>query len=278
MKEIAHIADVVEFRTWAKQQSYGSDSLKNDLKAAIDEEEYTEKVSQDVLGEIQDRQLMLRDDYPFDFDGDRLQFKGTSRSSYLFCLGLSLLPPELIENEQRCEQFETITMKAASQFFGGESMRIGAPWRSEQTPEYSVLLDRVVALIPDLGKRFRDEAPDGGDGGCDVLVVKSFADKKFPRFVALGNCATGRTDWKRKGREREPRFFWSFFSHDHRSTLITFFAVPFIMSEEWRLSKSSESTITFDRSRICEHAPDSTDAAAAWLDSTREAALAVPFN
>lgn len=278
MKEITHIADVVEFRTWANQQAYGSNALKKDLKAAIDEEDYTEKIPEDVLSEIQDRQQILGDAYPFEFDGDRLQVRGTSRSSYLFCLGLSLLPPELIENEQRCEQFETIAMRAASGFFGGKAMRIGAPWRSEETPDYGALLDRVVVLIPDLGKRLRDAAPDGGDAGWDVLVVKAFADRKFPRFVALGNCATGRSDWKRKGREREPRFFWSFFSHDHRSAFITFFVVPFVMNEEWRLSKSSESQITFDRFRLCEHAPNSSEDAAAWLDSTREAALAVPFN
>jgi hypothetical protein len=278
MKDISYIADVVEFRTWAKQQAYDTSTITKDLKAAIDPEEYSENIPEDIFAEIQERQQILADAYPFEFDGDNLRFRGSSRSTYLFCLGLSLLPPALIEQDQRCEQFESVAAAAASAFFNGSAMRIGAPWRTEDTPDYSTLLDRVVAMLPDLGKRLREAAPDGGDGGWDVLVVKNFADMKFPRFVALGNCATGRTDWKRKGREREPRFFWSFFTHDHRSTFITFFVVPFVMDEDWRLSKSSESQITFDRFRVCEHAPESSDGTAAWLDTTREAALAVAFN
>ena len=278
MKEIAEIADVVEFRAWAKAEPYQSALLKQDLKAAVDKEDYTDELVEEVLDEFEERQRILGNAYPFNFDGDVLSIRGNNRSTYLFCLGLSLLPPALVNQEQRCEQFETVAMRAAAGFFGGNAMRVGAPWRSALIPDYATLLDRVVDLIPDLGKRLRDAAPDGGDAGWDVLLVKSFKDERFPRFIALGNCATGRTDWKRKGREREPGFFWSFFEHVHRSTFVTFFAVPFIMNDEWRLSKSSESTITFDRYRVCEQAPESSDESGDWLGSVRDAALAVPIN
>jgi hypothetical protein len=278
MKEIPEIADAIEFRAWAKAEPYQSAVLKQELKAALDDDDYSDELVEGVLDEIEERQRILGDAYPFDFDGDILAPRGDSKSTYLFCLGLTLLPSGLVNQEQRCEQFETVAMRAASGFFGGKAIRIGAPWRSDEILDYGTLLDKVVELIPDLGKRLRDAAPEGGDAGWDVLVVKSFSDGKFPRFIALGNCATGRTDWKRKGREREPGFFWSFFEHTHRSTFITFFAVPFIMDEEWRLSKSSDSTITFDRYRICEQAPESSNDSAMWLDSVREAALAIALN
>jgi hypothetical protein len=282
MKGIAHIADTVEFRLWAagRKQPYTLDDLQDDLKAAIDPEEYFEALPQNVIDEIQERQKLLGANYPFECDGYNLRIRGNNptNATYLFCLGLSLLPSALIENEQRCIQFETIAMKAAAGFFGGQPLRIGAPWKDDKTPEYRVLLDRVVTHIPELGERTRETAPDGGDGGWDVLVVKDFADKKIPRFIALGNCATGLTNWKRKGKETESDYIWTFFAHTPRGVVITFFAVPFIMDEDTRLRKTSASNLTFDRFRICEHAPTSSEDAEAWLESTRAAALQVAFN
>ena len=280
MKEISYIADAVEFRVWAKQEPYTFNTLEDDLKAAIDQNDYLEHLPQNVMDEIQERQRILAASYPFDCDGYRVRVRAVNVNSftYLFCLALSLLPSGSIENEQRSRQFETIAMKAAAGFFGGVPLRIGAPWRNEQTPEYHVLLDRVVALIPELGKRMRDTAPDGGDGGWDVLVVKDFKDKKIPRLIVLGNCATGLTNWKRKGKETEPDYIWTFFAHTPRSVVITFFAAPHIMDDDTRLRKISSSNMTFDRFRICEHAPESPDDVADWLESMRAAALDIPFN
>ncbi len=278
MKDISDIADAVEFRTWAKEEPYTFNALEDDLKAAVDDEEYTENLPQNVMDEIQARKLLLNDKYPFECDGYKVEVRpGDARNStYIFCLGLSLLPAANIENDQRAKQFETVAMVAAAGFFGGKGLRIGAPWRTAEITTYDILLDRVVDLIPDLGKRARDVPPGGGDGGWDVLVVKSFADKRFPRLVALGNCATGRTDWKRKGKETEPEYFWEFFAHGHRSAFVTFFAVPFVMDDDAR--KRRLTSVTFDRFRICEYAPQSNDDVAGWIESVRTAALEVSLN
>ncbi|MDZ7640080.1 MAG: hypothetical protein U5J83_17820 [Bryobacterales bacterium] len=89
-----------------------------------------------------------------------------------------------------------------------------------------------------LGRRKRrTEAPGGGDAGWDVSIVKGFCDSEFPWLIALGNCATGRTDWKRKGMEVQPTLFWNFFEHQHLSVFVTFFAVPFVMDHDMRLRK-----------------------------------------
>ncbi len=246
-----------------------------------DEEEGPEKRAQDVMDEIQARQLLLNGAYPFDCDGYKIEFSApvAGASTYLFCLGLTLLPHAQISNEQRSLQFETVAMNAAKAFFGGTELRIGAPWRTEEIPTYEILLDKVAALIPNLGPRTRDAAPDGGDCGWDVLIVKGFKDKEFPRLIVLGNCATGRTDWMRKGMETAPQYFFdSSFTSGHRSVLITFFAVPFVMDDEARKRKLYDQTITFDRFRICEHAPMSPADVADWLETARAAALDVPFN
>ena len=280
MKEISYITDAVEFRVWAKREPYTFNTLEDDLKSAIDPNDYSEDLPQNVMDEIQERQRVLERSYPFECDGYRVRVKAgdVNTFTYLFCLGLTLLPPGLIENEQRSRQFETIAMKAAAGFFGGVPLRIGAPWRDAQTPDYRDLLKRVVGLIPELGRNIRDVAPDGGDGGWDVLVVKDFQDKAIPRLIALGNCATGLTNWKRKGKETEPDYIWTFFAHTPRSVIVTFFACPFVMDEDTRLRKITASNMTFDRFRICEHAPESSRDVADWVESTRAAALEIPFN
>ncbi len=283
MKEIPEIADVVEFRTWASGQPCTFSSLKEELQAALadDEEEDAEKRAQGVMDEIQARQMLLRGAYPFECDGYKVEFSppAAGPSTYIFCLGLSLLPSGQISNEQRSVQFETVAMNAAKAFFGGSELRIGAPWRTEAMPTYEVLLDKITALIPTLGPSARDAAPEGGDCGWDVLIVKGFKDENFPMLIVLGNCATGRTDWMKKGMETAPRYFFdSSFTGDHKGVLITFFAVPFVMDDDARKRKLYDQTITFDRFRICEHAPTSSEEAATWLESTRDAALQVPLN
>jgi hypothetical protein len=283
MTEIPNIADVVEFRAWASGKPCTFGSIKEELQAALadEEEEALENCAQGVIEEIQSRQMLLSAAYPFECDGYKVQFSAPAGGipTYIFCLGLSLLPHEQISNEQRAVQFETISMRAAKAFFGGSELRIGAPWRSEETPTYAILLDKITALVPNLGPRSRDAAPEGGDCGWDVLLVKGFKDNNFPRLIVLGNCATGRTDWMKKGMETAPRYFFdSSFTNDHKSVLITFLAVPFVMDDEARKRKLYHDTITFDRFRICEHAPISPADVALWLESTRMAALEIPLS
>jgi hypothetical protein len=82
----------------------------------------------------------------------------------------------------------------------------------------------------------------------------------------------------KKGMETAPGYFFDSFTQDHRSVLVTFFAVPFVMDDESRLRKLYGQTVTFDRFRICEHAPTSSKDITAWLESARAAALEVPFS
>jgi len=282
MKRIEEIADIVELKTWASGNPASVSSIKGELEAVLDDESQqdSEGLAQIVIEEFLRRQHLLGEAYPFDCDGYKLDVnhQAPHETTYLFCLALSYLPASEIENEQRAQQFEGIVKVAAAQFFGGAALRIGAPWQSEEFPTYADLLNRVVDMIPNLGGKLKETAPGGGDAGWDILVVKSFKDEMYPRFIALGNCATGRHDWKRKGMEVQPTLWWSYFQHDHRSVHITFFAVPFAMDEDARLRKLSPSNLTFDRFRICEFAPASVSGAAAWVTHQRANALNIALG
>ena len=283
MKPVDEIADIVELQLWAGNKPLTLSALEEQLKSALSEEDKAEAelTAQNVLDEFMNRQKMLGLAYPFKTDGFKLELSHASptTTTYLFCLALSLLPASEIENDQRSIQFETVVMNAAAKIFGGYGLRIGAPWRSAEVPDYEILLDKVIELIPNLGGKMKTAAPGGGDAGWDVLIVKNFCDNLIPRFVALGNCATGRTDWKRKGMETQPALFWSFFQSEHRSVFVTFIAVPFAMDEDARLRKLSSTSLTLDRFRICEHAPETPIAdTALWLEGQRDNALEIPLN
>jgi len=283
MMEIARIADVIELRVWASGKPYTFSSIKEELQSAMgdDEEDAPEDSAQLVMDEIQGRQMLLNGAYPYDCDGYKVEFKTpqAGTSTYVFCLGLSLLPADQISNEQREVQFETIAMSAAKAFFGGDELRIGAPWKTAEIKSYKDLLDKVTELIPNLGPCSREAAPEGGDCGWDVLIVKGFGDNNFPRLVILGNCATGRTDWMKKGMETAAAYFFeSSFTSSHRSVIITFFAVPFILDDEMRMRKLYGQTITFDRFRICENSPISPIDVKPWLESMRTIALNIPLS
>jgi len=282
MKPVGEIADVVEIQTWAANKTYTISGLKEDLEALLgnDADGYEpERHAQEIFDELATRAQTLGDAYPFEFDGYTLRLHNPEQgSSYLFCLGLSLLKAEGITQNIRNVEFETLVMRAAQKYFGGQAVRIGAPWKTTGVPTYPALLKTVSDLIPELGQPTRTKAPHGGDGGWDVVIVKNFGDRTFPRLVALGNCATGKTDWRKKGAETLQTYFWSFFSHTHRSVCITFLAAPFVMDQDDRLRKSDSTTLTFDRLRICEHAADASQPVREWLEANKEQLLALPLT
>jgi hypothetical protein len=178
----------------------------------------------------------------------------------------------------RTKEFESIVTGAAEAYFCGTAVRIGSPWKNREITDYKQLLQLVSDLIPDLGTPMRDVAPGGGDGGWDVVVVNNFRDREFSRIIALGNCATGR-NWLTKGRETEPGFFWDSFSRppERRNACLTFLAVPFLMTEDQKVRKQARDSISFDRIRICEKVPATSDAVMQWLEEHRADALDVPL-
>lgn len=278
---VHEICDVFEIQTWAAGERSTISKLKENLEALLVDVNNleAETLAQEVFDEIGKRVQRLGPAYPFDSDGNSLWANTLANegSSYLFCVSLSVLRTG-ITNPIRTVEFETLVMQAAQAYFGGSAIRIGAPWQTPQVPDYETLLHSVVDLIPELGPPTRTAAPAGGDGGWDVLIVKNFHDREFPRLIALGNCATGRTDWLRKGSESKPTYFWSFFTREHRSVCITFFAAPFLMEEDDRLRKIDATTLTFDRLRICQNAPHVAPTAARWLNENRDNLLNIPLT
>lgn len=277
---IPEIADIVELQAWATDRPYSISALKEELEAALpqDEQANAERLAREAFEEMSERARLLDSAYPFTHDGVTLAPNShETGSSYLFCLGLTWF--EDITLRLRTSEFEAVVKAAAESYFRGKAIRIGAPWANGEITSYEALLNMVSDLIPDLGPPVQKEAPGGGDAGWDVVVVNNFSDEKFSRIIALGNCATGRTNWRSKGLETQPTLFWSFFTRPPHSynVCLTFIAVPFLMTEGDKLRKAGQTCITFDRVRICEHAPSASSHAMQWLGSKKQAALDLPF-
>ncbi len=286
---ITDIADRVEFQTWAEGKVCSLSSVKEVLESGSSQEEdeinpdVDEKLfalAQQVFDEFEVRARILRSRYPFTLDGETIRpsVPALSSSPYAFCLALSLVDHSRIPLEIRCEGFETLALSAAQSFFGGEGIRIGAPWKNSRFSTYSSLLAAVARLAPELGEPTCEQAPGGGDRGWDVVVVKNFADNRTPRLIAIGNCATGQTNWREKWRETAPEYFWKCFTHQPVSARLGFFAVPFIMEDDQLSTKSDGKTIVFDRLRLCEHATALSDQAQSWLTAQGGAASEMPLR
>lgn len=276
MNTVPEIADVVELHTWAEKNTYSVSTLEEHMRAFLPAEDRNdaETLARQVYETLGERSRFLGASYPFQYDGTTLTPNhSVVNSSYLFCLGLTWLKE--INGNLRTREFEQIVKVAAETYFRGKAVRIGAPWKTKEIAAYGDLLQLVTDLIPDIGPPTRTEAPDGGDAGWDVVVVNNFADQTFSRIIALGNCATGRTDWLSKGCETQPTLFWDFFTRPPQpyNVCLTFLAVPFLMTHKDKLKKAGPGCITFDRIRLCEHAPCATTAAMKWLDSQRDKAL-----
>ncbi len=286
MANAVEVADVLELWVWSNQQTITLSDLTSWLETAVpeqsleidtadldnfDSDDGYELLAQETFEELQMRTKLLGTAYPFTCDGNRIRYVGGQEAnySYLFCLLLSHLPPAFITIEQRAAQFEGLAMRAAQSFFGGSAIRIGFPW---ETPSYADLLDRMRDLLPSLGPVILDGPVTSGDRGWDILVVKGFQDGLFPKFVALGNCATGKNDWLTKGAETTPEYLWQCFQSQRPGVYITFSAVPFNMDIDKHDRKSNRSHMTFDRHRICGLAPVLDPATSAWVQGQRPAA------
>lgn len=280
MIDIPHTTDVVEMRAWAGDESISFSQLKEELETALsmDETNRAEEYTNAIFEELERRQFLLPDSYPFTVDGNTIVPNDRKEnSSYLFCLGLTFF--EDISRQLRTVEFESIVTKAAESYFCGEAIRIGSPWKNEEITDYKDLLQLVSDRIPDIGPPTRDVAPAGGDGGWDVVVVRNFRDRAYSRIVALGNCATGKTDWLHKIRDTEPAYFWGFFTHSpqERNPCFVFSAIPFLMTDDEKRRRAGRDNLLFDRLRLCDRAPTTSNDVMDWLDEHRTVALEIPL-
>src|ERR1035441_6899463 len=94
MVGVPELADIVELQTWANERAYSVSTLEEDLRAGlpVDDREEAEAFAREVFELLGERSRLLGPAYPFTYDGTTLTpNERKNNSSYLFCLGLTLL-------------------------------------------------------------------------------------------------------------------------------------------------------------------------------------------
>lgn len=276
--DVSQVADNVELRVWANKSGIPMDSIKEEIKTLIPDEEDTDEIDDElfefvteVFDEFGYRKKYLGDNYPFDLTAQRLDIADTLlqyATTYLFCLGLSRLEPEKINQSRaiRSIEFEMVALSATKAYFNAEGVRTGAPWRTNTLQNYYDVLNQICSFVPEVKAPQKDiMAPRGGDGGWDFVVGKSFPDQHFPQLIAIGNCATGE-NFLQKGEDLTADHFFSKFLGRVRSPIIEVMAVPFILTEEHKSMKANSRRILFDRLRLALHCPTAGTDAVSWLN------------
>ncbi len=259
--------DNCEFIVWGSGKPLSISSIKEMIESESDPESDNsfDEFKNDlylraaaIIEEVDRRSGLLGDAYPFKLIGDVLEYKTEFdvKSTYLLCLGIVVQRRELQKDAGiRTLVFETISLNAAKNYFHCEGVRVGAPWKTDDLISYKQLLEQVLEFAPELGSPKREFASNGGDEGWDMFLAKPFADKMYPQFIAVGNCATGR-NFRDKGAEtRQEHFFDELFHKAPRSPVLELFSIPFIISDDDRSRKTSRLTILFDRLRLSECLP-----------------------
>src|ERR1700679_138238 len=139
MKRLDDVADIIELQGWAADQPYSESSLQEDLEAGWpdDDDMGPETLAREIFEVLTTRASVLADAYPFSCDGAVLRPRPVRKddSSYLFCLGLNHFASD-VDLDLRTREFEDIVKSAAENYFGGEAVRIGAPWATGEITDY----------------------------------------------------------------------------------------------------------------------------------------------
>lgn len=271
------LADRAELRAWATRWPVTLSAAKEEAETEDEDPGLEEKSlffqrGNDALDEAEWRARTLGDLYPFILGEESLRYREETpaASTYLFCLALSVLPSGLIDEAMRSPEFELVALEAARSYFGAEAVYTGAKWHGQGFDTYGDVLRAVRRLAFEVGEPQMENAELGGDGGWDIFAARPFRDAHWPRMIAMGNCATSKTDWTRKGDDKSLRSFWTTrFQFTPSCPTLKFLSVPFVCDDLTRLETVGDDRVFFDRMRLSEWAPEASPAVAGWLAACR---------
>lgn len=273
-KAVAELADQLECLVLANREGVSKSTLRESLESAYSgvepwdsEDDTYEDNAELVFQEIELRRRLLGEKYPFTLRNQNVVHLDEVEKglAYLLCLGLSVLPPEQIDNDTRTRFFESTVLSSLSTWVGGKGVRVGFP----QDEPYEDCLKLVAGMVAGIGDFARDARPGGsGDAGWDVIHCVGFPDRRVPELLFMVNCATGRRDYIAKGQESGPVLFWDSFDYQPSgSVLVQALAVPFVMSYDELRRKVGNSNIIFDRFRVALAGDKCTDGTRNWVFS-----------
>lgn len=136
----------------------------------------------EVAFELQRRLQAAADAYPFNFDGVRLELKGTAEQypSYVFCLCVSTFKWENKKGAKAfpARMFEHLSSFAAKNFLQGDSIRFAAPREDGFPSEFRVAIDELCRRVGEGAGMKAKKLKAGQDDTLDVVAWRDFPDKR----------------------------------------------------------------------------------------------------
>ena len=165
----------------------------------------TEMQVAEVFREIQRRQKISGDSYPFDVSDGTLRLKRRPKRflAYIFCL--------LVSDREYWQPgdtspilFEHLAGEALRRYLAGDVVRFGAPRDTMAGPiaEAASQLARALGVRRYDTSRFHLEDTDQ-DRGLDVAAWKNFPDGYTSRVKIFTQCATGE-NWREEAKKGQP--------------------------------------------------------------------------
>jgi hypothetical protein len=213
-----------------------------------------------VVAEVARRVRLLREGYPFEFDGQRqaLRYSGSRTLVYEFCLAVAQAP-SLSEGQfaRLPREFERLTGEIVQAFLGDGARWYRAAWPpdGDRPSTFRGVIDDLNSRTGEWWWRAINERPDPDpknvkDGGLDLVVWKYPEDGRAGGITLIGQCACG-NDWPTKTSDLRIENHAQWIPHPTTGGQIRFLAMPFHVGDDlhW-MDKSMEAAVIFDRVRL----------------------------
>ena len=228
------------------------------LDDAVEKEgEELERIADDAIEQLEQREQYLDDQYPFTIDGILKAKPGASETAYAF---LATVTSFNWTNEHSPENaaslFEYLSATALVRYLGGRhtvcSYDFGFPRRNSPPAFYDAVQELCEHMGEGLGcKAARSETADVKDDKLDLVAWIPFRDCRPNQFSVFGQCATG-ANWRDKINELQPIDFckrW-LIEQPAMNPSLAFFVPRHIKEDHWPIATNGDRRLVFDRLRI----------------------------
>jgi len=250
----SEFADLIELSIIAQPRSPHS---FNRILESLPDYIYTDEITIGLaLGEMRRRSLLLLDKYPFDVTDARV-LPTVSSSAYRFLLGTSFQAcfnnSYSKSDDSISKRFEDLSEFCLSTFFGEQTQTVnfGFPSLIGRPPSFPEAVEWLAERMGiNSGNAYR--SPRRQDGGVDLVIWRTFADKK-PGFPIVLVQSTIQQDLLSKSRDIDLRLWSGWLSMDVDPLMGLTSPHVIANTEVW--NEITRNCLLFDRIRLTQLSP-----------------------
>lgn len=278
------LADFAELTCWQDARTSATSLSRllgrladNDYSQGVPEEEDTDRFVENAYDEIERRQEVCRDGYPFVVKrrGSTLQIRENGDNFKHTIYKFLLLATRLNMNNNKCHAgidgtrlLEKLAAEVAREYFGSRAKSLVFGTAAGSVGFQEKVRELCDKLREGGGFVNRNYGPiSAKDDKLDVVVWKPFFDALPGKLIGFGQCKTG-THYKDSLRELQPDSFVSKWMRDPLAVSpVRMFFISEALSTDNMYGMSIDAGVLFDRCRMIDFC-DGTNARV--LDKVRE--------